>query len=366
MIVSGYAQLLRRHMTDPKHLKAIDAVSSAANRGESLTRQLLAFSRRQPINPVVTDLKERVDAVHEMLVGSLRGNVQLKCEIAADVWPVEVDIAELELALVNIAVNARDAMPAGGVITLSATNTTLEKSDRVDQLEGEFVALAMTDTGVGIAPDVLPRIFEPFFTTKALGKGTGLGLSQVYGFSQQSGGSVVATSTVGRGTAITIYLPRKHAVVAKAAEAPPTQPIVPSEGTILLVEDNPEVAHVTASLLEQLGYRIMRADNAMDALSALQRGSKIMLVLSDIVMPGDMNGVALAQEIANRYPQLPVLLTSGYSDVAQTAASQFRILRKPFQVHALEKAIREALEHARARDTDDRVLPFSPRPARTS
>src|SRR5208337_568526 len=144
MIVSGYAQLLRRHMTDPKHLQAIDAVNSAANRGESLTRQLLAFSRRQPINPVVTDLKERVDAVHEMLVGSLRGNVQLKCEIAADVWPVEVDIAELELALVNIAVNARDAMPAGGVITLSARNVTLEKGDRVDQLEGDFVALAMT------------------------------------------------------------------------------------------------------------------------------------------------------------------------------------------------------------------------------
>jgi PAS domain S-box-containing protein len=363
MIVSGHAQLLRNRLTDPKHLKAIDAVNSAANRGESLTRQLLAFSRRQPINPVVTDLKERVDAVHEMLVGSLRGNVELKCEIAADVWPVEVDIAELELALVNIAVNARDAMPAGGVITLSAQNVTLEKGERVDQLEGDFVAVAMTDTGVGIAADVLPRIFEPFFTTKALGKGTGLGLSQVYGFSQQSGGTVVATSTVGTGTAITIYLPRKHATIVRATEVP-TQPIVPSEGTILMVEDNPEVAHVTASLLEQLGYQVMRADNAMDALSALQRGDKIMLVFSDIVMPGNMNGFALAQEISNRYPQLPVLLTSGYSDVAQTAASQFRILRKPFQLHALEKAIREALEHARARGGDDRVLPFSPRPAR--
>ena len=188
MIVSGHAQLLRRRLTDPKHLQAIDAVHSAANRGESLTRQLLAFSRRQPLNPVVTDLKERVEAVHEMLVGSLRGNVQLKCDIPADVWPVEVDIAELELALVNIAVNARDAMPGGGFITLSARNVSLKKSDGVDQLEGDFVALAMTDTGVGIAPDVLPKIFEPFFTTKALGKGTGLGLAQVYGFSRQSGG----------------------------------------------------------------------------------------------------------------------------------------------------------------------------------
>ena len=221
MIVSGHAQLLRRRLTDPKHLQAIDAVHSAANRGESLTRQLLAFSRRQPLNPVVTDLKERVEAVHEMLVGSLRGNVQLKCDIAADVWPVEVDIAELEFALVNVAVNARDAMPGGGFITLSARNVALKKSDGIDQLEGDFVALAMTDTGVGIAPDVLPRIFEPFFTTKALGKGTGLGLAQVYGFSHQSGGTVVATSAVGSGTAITIYLPRRHAALVKAVEAPP-------------------------------------------------------------------------------------------------------------------------------------------------
>jgi CheY-like chemotaxis protein len=362
MIVSGHAQLLRRRLNDPKHLQAIDAVNSAANRGESLTRQLLAFSRRQPINPIVTDLKERVEAVHEMLVGSLRGNVQLKCEIAEDVWPVEVDIAELELALVNIAVNARDAMPGGGIITLSAVNVTLQKSDRVSQLEGDFVALAMTDTGVGIAPDVLPRIFEPFFTTKALGKGTGLGLSQVYGFSQQSGGAVVATSTIGRGTAITIYLPRKHATLVKATEVPATQSIVASDGTVLMVEDNLDVADVTASLLEQLGYRVIRSNNAMDALSRLQRGDKVMLVFSDIVMPGGMNGIALAQEIRNRFPRLPVLLTSGYSDVAPTATSQFRILRKPFQLHALEKAIREALEHAqKPSDTDDRVLQFPPR-----
>jgi PAS domain S-box-containing protein len=361
MIVSGHAQLLRRRLSDPKHLQALDAMNSAANRGESLTRQLLAFSRRQPIDPIVTDLKERVDAVHEMLVGSLRGNIQLKVDIAPDVWSVEVDIAELELALVNIAVNARDAMPAGGTITLSARNIALQKSDGVDQLEGDFVALAMTDTGVGITPEILPRIFEPFFTTKALGKGTGLGLSQVYGFSHQSGGAVVATSTVGRGTAITIYLPRQHTSPVKVPATAATEPMVANEGMILMVEDNPEVALVTASLLEQLGYRVMRAQNAMDALSLLQRGHKITLVFSDIVMPGNMNGVALAQEIGNRYPQLPVLLTSGYSDVAQTAASQFRILRKPFQLHALEKAIREALEQMRASNTEDRVLPFSPK-----
>jgi PAS domain S-box-containing protein len=359
MIVSGHAQLLRRRLNEPKHLQAIDAIHSAANRGESLTRQLLAFSRRQPLNPVVTDLKERVEAVHEMLVGSLRGNVQLKCDIPADVWPVEVDIAELELALVNIAVNARDAMPGGGSITLSARNVTLKKSDAVDQLEGDFVALAMTDTGVGIAPDVLPRIFEPFFTTKALGKGTGLGLAQVYGFSYQSGGTVVATSAVGSGTTITIYLPRRHAALVEATEAPPTQPIVPGQGTVLVVEDNAEVGDITASLVEQLGYRTLRAENATEALNMLQQGEKIDLVLSDVVMPGGMNGIALAQEIGNHYPSIPVLLTSGYSDVVQTAESQFAILRKPFQLGALEKSIREALERAAAREGGDRVLQFA-------
>jgi len=359
MIVSGHAQLLRRRLTDPKHLQAIDAVHSAANRGESLTRQLLAFSRRQPLNPVVTDLKERVEAVHEMLVGSLRGNVQLKCDIPADVWPVEVDIAELELALVNIAVNARDAMPGGGSITLSARNVSLKKSDEVGQLEGDFVALAMTDAGVGIAPDVLPRIFEPFFTTKALGKGTGLGLAQVYGFSHQSGGTVVATSAVGSGTTITIYLPRRQAIPVETVQAPPTQPIVPGEGTILVVEDNAEVADITASLVEQLGYQTARAGNAADALNRLRRGDKVDLVFSDVVMPGDMNGIALAQEIANHYPQIPVVLTSGYNDVVQTAQVRFAILRKPFQLSALEKSIREALERRATRDDGDRVLQFA-------
>src|SRR5216684_3083933 len=326
----------------------------------SICRRSRPFSRRQPINPVVTDLNERIQSVHDMLVGSLRGNVQLKCDIAADVWPVEVDVAEFELALLNVAVNARDAMPGGGIITLSARNVTLKKSDRVDGLEGDFVALAMTDTGVGIAPDVLPRIFEPFFTTKAIGKGTGLGLSQVYGFSHQSGGTVVATSRVGSGTAITIYLPRKHVALVKAAEAPAAQPIVPGQGTILVVEDNAEVANVTASLVEQLGYQTLRAGNATEALNRLQRGDKIDLVFSDVVMPGSMNGIALAQEIGNRYPQISVLLTSGYSDVVQTAGSQFTILRKPFQLPALEKSIREARERGgAARDDGDRVLQFS-------
>jgi CheY-like chemotaxis protein len=217
----------------------------------------------------------------------------------------------------------------------------------------------MADTGVGIAPDVLPRIFEPFFTTKALGKGTGLGLAQVYGFSHQSGGTVIATNTAGGGTTITIYLPRRQAVPVETVAAPPTQPIVSGQGTILVVEDNAEVAEITASLVEQLGYQTARAENAADALNRLQRGDKVDLVFSDVVMPGGMNGIALAQEIANHYPDIPVVLTSGYNDVVQSAQARFSILRKPFQLSALEKSIREALERRASREDGDRVLQFS-------
>ena len=196
-------------------------------------------------------------------------------------------------------------------------------------------------------------------TTKALGKGTGLGLAQVYGFSHQSGGTVVATSAVGSGTTITIYLPRRQAIPVETVQAPPTQPIVPGEGTILVVEDNAEVADITASLVEQLGYQTARAGNAADALNRLRRGDKVDLVFSDVVMPGEMNGIALAHEIANHYPQIPVVLTSGYSDVVHTAQARFTILRKPFQLSALEKSIREALERRATRDDGDRVLQFA-------
>jgi len=359
MIVSGHAQLLRRRLSDPKQLQAIDALQAASSRGESLTRQLLAFSRRQPLSPVVIDLRERVEAVHGMLVGSLRGNIELLCDIPAGIWPVEIDVAELELAMVNIAVNARDAMPGGGTITVSARNVTLEPKDKVDELEGDFIALTMSDTGVGVAPDILSRIFEPFFTTKGVGKGTGLGLSQVYGFAQQSGGSVIATSTVGSGTTITIYLPRSHAALTRSVEAADLHPVAPGEGTVLIVEDNSEVAEVTSSLVEQLGYRTLRAENAADALSRLQRDNRINLVFSDIVMPGAMNGVALAQVITKRYPAMPVVLTSGYSDMVQAAESRFVVLRKPFQLPAVEKAFREALERTTVQDEGARVLRFS-------
>jgi PAS domain S-box-containing protein len=343
MIVSGYAQILQRRLSEAKDKQAVEAIRAATNRGEKLTRQLLAFSRRQQLTPVVVDLRARIDAVRDMLAPSLRGNITFVSDIEDKIWPVEVDLGELELALVNIAVNARDAMPDGGTITLQARNVVLKPGSAAGSLAGDFVALAVVDSGNGIPPELLARVFEPFFTTKPVGKGTGLGLSQVHGFANQSGGAVTLASEEGKGTAVTIYLPRsRRALPAAAGEGMPSTP-EQAQGTVLLVEDSREVAEVTTTLLEQLGYRVVRAENASEALRHLQQGVQVDLVFSDIVMPGPLNGLALTEACRERFPDIPLLLTTGYSDAAQAADGRFDILRKPFELAALERAIEAAL-----------------------
>jgi PAS domain S-box-containing protein len=342
MIVSGYAQILQSHLKDAKDKQAVDAIRAAASRGEKLTRQLLTFSRRQQLMPVVVDLRQRIDAVRDMLAPSLRGNIELICDIEDKIWPVEVDLGELELALVNIAVNARDAMPEGGTITLSARNVMLKPGSAAGALEGDFVALAIIDTGSGMPPEVLARVFEPFYTTKPVGKGTGLGLSQVHGFAMQSGGAATVSSEVGKGTAVTIYLPRSLGEPA-AKTGDGFAAGAEMHGTVLLVEDSREVADVTSTLLEQLGYRVVRAENAAEALRHLQQGIHFDLLFSDIVMPGPMNGLALAQTCRDNFPDIAVLLTSGYSDAAQSVDGRFDVLRKPFELSALERAVEIAL-----------------------
>ena len=348
MIVSGYAQILQSRLSEQKDTHAVEAIRAAANRGERLTRQLLAFSRRQQLMPVVVDLRQRVDAVRDMLAPSLRGNIKLICDIEDNIWPVEVDLGELELALVNIAVNARDAMPDGGTITLSARNVVLKPGSAAGALEGEFVALAIIDTGSGMPPDVLARVFEPFFTTKPVGKGTGLGLSQVHGFANQSGGAATLSSEPGRGTAVTIYLPRSANTAADAKDSAAAADDS-AHGTVLVVEDSRDVAEVTSSLLEQLGYRVVRAENAAEALRHLQQGIGVDLLFSDIVMPGAINGLGLAQICQERFPEIPVLLTSGFSDAAQAADGHFGILRKPFELSALEHAIEVVMKNGHGR-----------------
>jgi PAS domain S-box-containing protein len=347
MIVSGYAQILQRRLSEPKDTQAIEAIRAATSRGEKLTRQLLAFSRRQQLMPEVVDLRARVDAVRDMLAPSLRGNIELVCDIEDKIWPVEVDLGELELALVNIAVNARDAMPDGGTITLSARNVVLTPGSAAGSLAGDFVALAVIDAGTGIAPDLLSRVFEPFFTTKPVGKGTGLGLSQVHGFANQSAGAVSVSSEPGKGTVVIIYLPRAHTGVSAGGGEGTSPESERGQGTVLAVEDSRDVGEVTSALLEQLGYRVVRAENAAEALRHLQQGIEFDLLFSDIVMPGEIDGVGLAQICQERFPDLPVLLTSGFSDAAQAADGRFDILRKPFELSALERAIEQAIGNLR-------------------
>ncbi len=347
MIVSGYAQILQSRLKDAKDMQAVEAIRAAAGRGERLTRQLLAFSRRQTLVPVTVDLRLHIDSVRDMLAPSLRGNIELICEIEDKIWPVEVDLGELELALVNIAVNARDAMPDGGTITLSARNVVLRPGSAAGALQGDFVALAIIDTGSGMPPEVLARVFEPFYTTKPVGKGTGLGLSQVHGFAIQSGGAATLSSEQGKGTAVTIYLPRSRAEpsahVGDGQLAAPDQ----ARGTVLLVEDSREVAELTSTLFEQLGFRVVRAENATEALRHLQQGIQFDLLFSDIVMPGAMNGLALAQACRDNFPDIPVLLTTGYSDAAQLADGRFDILRKPFELAVLERAVETVIGEMR-------------------
>jgi PAS domain S-box-containing protein len=343
MIVGGHADMLRRRVSEPRAQQGLDAIAAATRRGENLTRQLLTFSRRQPLSPAVIDLKERIEAVRDMLGSSLRGNIALVIDIPDDVWRVKVDVAEFELALVNVAVNARDAMPQGGTFTLTARNLTVGPSRKNTVLRGDIVELALSDTGEGIPAELLGKIFDPFFTTKVVGKGTGLGLSQVYGFVRQSGGVVSVRSETGRGTTVVIQLPRstEAATVKSDPAAAPGSAV--ARGTILVVEDNSEVADVTGALLEQIGYRVLRALSATEALRLLQSGNRIDLVFSDIVMPNGMNGIHLAQEVSAHHPHIGVLLTTGYSDVAAAAETHYPILRKPFEISALQRAVAEAL-----------------------
>ena len=339
MIIGGSAQIFAR-LLDPKLPKAIEAIQTAAKRGETLTRQLLTFSRHQHLSPTVVDLNASIKNMRTMIESSLRGNIVYIENLGDGVWPVRVDLAELELAIVNIAVNARDAMPNGGSFTLSISDVTIDQAIGDNRLRGVFFAIALSDTGTGIPPNLMSKMFDPFFTTKEVGKGTGLGLSQVYGFAHQAGGTVTADSKVGQGTIITIYLPF-------CADEQITGPAAKTKGqssqrqTVLVVDDNVDVAEVTSSLFETLGYETVYRDSAEAALKLLDAGTKIDLVFSDIVMPGTIDGVGLAREIGSRYPGLPVALTTGYSDAAIAAPPSLRILRKPFDVEALKDLVQD-------------------------
>ncbi len=271
MIVSGTVARLRRHVSGEKEVQLLDAIANATARGESLTRQLLAFSRRQMHQPCVIDLAERLPEIKDMLSRSLRGDIDIRLGVPRRPCAVKVDPSEFELALLNLAFNARDAMPSGGTLTISAKPMLLRGKTAEEGLSGEFVAVRVADTGGGIPPEVLPRVFEPFFTTKDVGKGTGLGLSQVYGFARQSGGTASIATSARRGTAVTLFLPRTWEAAAQPRAEIASAAIAPPAGTVLLVEDNAEVAEVGRAYFEQLGYAVRHAPSAQAGLDVLDR-----------------------------------------------------------------------------------------------
>ncbi len=342
MIIGGNAETFRR-LLDPKLPRALEAIQTAAKRGESLTRQLLTFSRSQHLSPRVLDLTAGIMNMRTLIESSLRGNIVYSEKIDPDIWPVRVDVAELELAIVNIAVNSRDAMPNGGVFTLTARNVKANDERLGNQQNEELVALEFSDTGMGIPPTLLSKIFDPFFTTKEVGKGTGLGLSQVYGFAHQAGGFVHAESKVGHGTAIIVYLPRCTGEDLAQGEISAIDAGHSLRPVVLIVDDNADVAEVTSSLFEHLGYETVYRDSADTALQLLAEGATIDLIFSDIVMPGTIDGVGLASEVRALYPDLQVILTTGYSDAARAAPPDLRILHKPFDTKALRVMLQEAM-----------------------
>ena len=349
MVISGGLSMIDRPGDPERRRRILDGMQQAAARGASLSRQLLAFSRRQPLQAEPVDLIQQIDGMRDLLDRALRGDVHVRTELAEDLWPIQVDPAELELVLLNLCVNARDAMPEGGTILVAAQNVPGKDGG------ADLVRLTVSDTGVGIPEAVLARVFEPFFTTKDIGKGSGLGLPQVYGFAEQSGGSVKVDSAVGRGTAVSLLLPRTHDVPAPSVQ-PPTSNLGGLRSTaaevVLLVEDDDEVAALVTEMLRELGYLATRVSSAASALEALANGRVVDLVFSDIMMPGGMNGVDLAREIRRRHPGLPMLLTSGYAEAAirSAEAEGVSVLAKPYDIDTLARRLRSVLEAARGED----------------
>jgi signal transduction histidine kinase/ActR/RegA family two-component response regulator len=342
-----------RSKTEAVHL---DEIEKAAQRAALLVQQMLTFARRQPLQPKLVDLNQLGRDLQPMLTRMLGEDITVKLELATEPCSAEVDPVQVESALVNLCVNARDAMPRGGVLRIATAVTTLDKADRrenADAIPGRYAELQVSDTGTGIAPEVLPKIFEPFFTTKAVGAGTGLGLSMVYGFVKQSGGHVKVQTEVGRGTQVKLYFPLAArtatpgapvAPVAKATAAARAQ----SGETILFLEDEPIVRQVGQKMLESLGYRVIAATYGGEALGRAKEMSRIDLLFADVVLPGGLNGREVAEILMRQRPKLRVLFASGYSKHILEDRGQLgpvlRLLTKPYNVEQLAHAVRAAID----------------------
>ncbi|QRF61748.1 hybrid sensor histidine kinase/response regulator [Variovorax paradoxus] len=353
-VVIGSLDLLGRQLAadDTRARRYVEAARDGAKRAALLTQRLLAFSRQQPLRPESLDANRLVAGMSDLLRRSLSGAIQLETVLAGGLWRTHADPNQLENVILNLAVNGRDAMPDGGRLTIETANTHLDERYAVEHLglsAGQYVMIAVSDTGAGMAAEVVAKAFDPFFTTKEVGRGTGLGLSQVYGFVKQSGGHVKIYSEVGEGTAVKVYLPRLLGAPAEdeKAEAAPDTPLGGTEELILVVEDEPAVRQLTVAALTELGYRVLQADGAVAALKLIDAHPEIQLLFTDVVMP-ETNGRKLADEALRRRPELKVLFTTGYTRNAVVhngvLDAGVHLIGKPFTIEELAVRVREVLD----------------------
>ena len=359
-VVTGNLELLQRGLKNDDRLRrAADNAMAGAERAAMLTQRLLAFSRRQPLTPERADPNRLVSGMSDLLGRTLGETIEVETIQTARVWPVEIDVNQMENALLNLAVNARDAMPGGGKLTIEVANTHIDDHYAAQEEEvtpGQYVLISMSDTGHGMDPDTLRHAIEPFFTTKEVGRGTGLGLSMVYGFIKQSGGHIRVYSEVGQGTSVKIYLPRHHGPVPAndRAEGSPRLPHGGGHETVLVCEDDDKVRAYAVEVLNELGYRVIEASNGAAALDALDRATPpVDLLFTDVVLPGGMTGADVAREAALRRPDLKILFATGYARNAIFHHGRLdpgvELLTKPFTYADLAGKVREMLDRQEAR-----------------
>jgi signal transduction histidine kinase/HAMP domain-containing protein len=349
MVVSGNLELIEE-AADNSRVRQFAAVARrAADRGANLTAQLLAFSRRQRLSPKLVNANDLISEFQGLIRQAVGGACEVKLTTDGSLWPCHVDPSLLETALLNLALNGRDAMPDGGVLEIETRNVVLDGGAVAGCSPGSYVKVSVMDTGCGMPPEVRDRVFEPFFTTKEVGKGTGLGLSMVYGFVRQSGGYVTVDSAPGVGTAVAVYLPKATQKPDAEIEAVQTQAVPGGSERILVVEDNEDLLKITSAMLTSFGYRVMCARNGAEAIQLFESGQEFELLFSDVVMPNGMNGVELAREARRRSKDIKILLTSGYArDVLERhgAVDEFPIIDKPFRLADLARRLRSILHEA--------------------
>ena len=354
--VVGSLDLLLRRTDDEKLRKLAGNALQAAERGAQLTSQLLAFSRRQRLQPTSLNANDVISGMGDMLARTIGPHIRIEMRLDPHLWNALVDRAQIEVVILNLALNARDAMPSGGRLTIVTTNLDhVPSALSSDLTPGEYVAISVSDTGTGMTPQVLARAFEPFFTTKEQGRGTGLGLSQLYGFAKQSGGTVKIDSTEGQGTTVTMYLPRTEVEVLRAASEA-ARPARRGGVRVLLVDDDDGVREVCAAMLEDIGCRVTAAASGEEALHELEQ-DKFSIMLTDIAMPA-MSGVELAKKARELVPEMPVLFASGYADLQAFGAqlSEETVVRKPYRLSELAARLEAMLDQDRGDNVVDLPL----------